>query len=226
MKWFGWFVALSLLATGCQQECNASNCEGCCAEDGSCAAGTSRFECGEKANRCVRCANAELCLGAVCVPRDAGTGFDAGSEPVDGGCGCATACCLADGSCGTDNDATACGTAKRWCAPCAEGQRCENGLCVSASCNGCWTPLGQCVAGTSDDACGLAGMPCKGCLANSACRNGACVSTRCDETTCRFGCCQPDLTCVTTVGVETCGLGGDPCVACGVGQQCIGGTCQ
>lgn len=42
---------------------------------------------------------------------------------------------------------------------------------------------------------------------------------------CRFGCCQPDLSCVNP-SVAACGVGGDACMQCGGTQQCLGGFCQ
>lgn len=228
MKWLWWVAVVGVLGLGCLPPCNASTCDGCCAEDGSCSAGTSRFECGQGAVACVRCESDELCLAATCTSKfDAGVTVDAGPVmTVDAGCRCATACCLADGSCGTDNDATACGAAKAWCAPCAAGQRCDLGQCVSASCSGCWTPEGRCMPGTTVEACGPQGSVCVGCGADHACSAGACVPTRCDADNCRFGCCQPDKTCVTTVGPLACGLNGTACVGCSAGQSCVSGFCR
>lgn len=212
-----------LVLSGCPRPCDRSTCNGCCAEDGECVAGTSRTECGLGGELCQRCTTAERCAAAKCeaLPvEDAGV-VDAG-PPV---CTCVTSCCLPDGSCAPNNGIDACGPSKQFCGTCSADQRCERGACVSAACLGCLDPLGLCRLGNLDTSCGTDGGVCVACGTDQACVQGACVFVRCDLANCRFGCCQPDKSCVSS-SVLTCGLGGDPCVACTGTQQCLGGTCQ
>ncbi|MFZ5441816.1 MAG: hypothetical protein ACOZQL_17565 [Myxococcota bacterium] len=222
MRWV-LFVVLMLVA-GCQRPCNASTCgSGCCAEGGECVDGNTRFECGTGGAACVRCSSKERCADARC---EALPVSDAGVDAGPPGCTCATSCCLPDGSCAPNNEPSACGPARQFCGTCAAGLRCEFGVCVSATCAGCFDGLGVCRPGSSATACGGDGGLCAACLTDQACMGGACVYTRCDSSNCRFGCCQPDLRCETSIGAAACGLNGDPCATCSAGQQCLGGGCQ
>lgn len=211
-------------SSGCPpRPCDSSTCDGCCAADGACVAGNSRSECGLGGERCVRCSSEERCAAAKC---EALPVIDAGV--VDAGppmCNCVTSCCLPDGSCSPNNGIDACGPSKQFCGTCNASQRCEQGACVPAPCGGCLDPLGLCRVGSDDTACGAGGDVCVACGTDQACVRGYCVFIRCDMTNCRFGCCQPDKSCVSS-GVSTCGLGGDPCVTCTGAQQCLGGLCQ
>ena len=54
---------------------------------------------------------------------------------------------------------------------------------------------------------------------------GACSGTPpCSASTCPFGCCDVNGQC-QTASAQTCGSSGLACMACGVGQQCVAGTC-
>lgn len=221
MRW----CVLSLLVwlSGCPRPCDRSTCDGCCAGDGECVPGNSRSECGVGGELCVKCTSEERCAAAKC---EALPVVDAGV--IDGGpprCTCVTSCCLPDGSCAPNNGIDACGPNKTFCGTCPAGNRCEQGTCVPAACGGCLDPLGICRAGSEDTSCGSDGGVCLACGTDQGCRAGVCVFVRCDMTNCRFGCCQPDLSCATSSAL-TCGLGGDPCQRCVGAEQCLGGVCQ
>lgn len=221
MRWA--VLAVAVVLAGCQRPCTSSTCSGCCVSETECVEGTSLLECGSGGEACTRCTSKERCLDQRCEPLpvvDAGV-VDAG--PVT--CGCSTSCCLPDGSCAPNNGIEACGPAKSFCGACTADQRCEVGVCVPGACGGCLDPLGRCKAGTDPVACGADGGVCEACGVDQACRLGRCVYVRCDMNNCRFGCCQPDLRCVTP-SVAACGIAGGGCVTCATGQQCLGGTCQ
>ncbi len=215
-------VILSLALFACDPPCNPRNCFGCCQGD-MCVSGKTAEACGSKGEVCSVCGAGQECLSAMCfdVPE-----YDGGLPDAGPPCPCEGSCCMEDGGCAAGNDATACGAAKRWCAPCGEDQRCENGACVSLSCGGCFDPLGTCRAGNASDACGAAGGLCQVCGADQACESGACVYTKCDADNCRFGCCMPDKRCETAVSSSACGTEGAPCEACEAVESCVAGLCQ
>lgn len=222
-----WILVTAVLMVGvsCTAPCSPSNCDGCCASDGVCVPGTSRFECGLDGAECTRCESNQSCSSRACLTADAGG--DAGVDRGDGGCDCSATCCYGDGTCAPNNEPTACGAAGSFCGACAEGERCESGLCVSSSCGGCFTPVGTCAPGNQASACGSDAGICASCLTDQACVAGACIFTRCDATNCRFGCCMPDKRCETAVGVEACGLNGSACDTCQPdGGVCVSGVCQ
>lgn len=150
---------------------------------------------------------------------------DAGMDAGPPMCNCRTSCCLADGTCAPNNGIDACGPAQTFCGTCQADQRCELGVCKSGPCTGCLDPLGTCHQGSGVTACGSDGGVCAACGSDQACNAGVCQFTRCDMSNCRFGCCMPDKTCMTST-VMTCGLGGDLCVECMATEQCLGGVCQ
>ena len=220
MRW-SLLVLVSFLS-GCERPCNRSTCDGCCASPTECVEGTSRLECGVGGGACERCTSRERCVAAKCeaLPVVDGGVRDAGPLP----CGCVTSCCLSDGTCGPNNDISACGAVREFCGTCLSSQRCERGTCVAAACAGCLDPLGVCRGGTQDQTCGSDGGVCVACGTDQACQGRRCAFTRCDMGNCRFGCCQPNLEC-TTSSPLACGLAGDPCAVCASAQQCLGGRC-
>ena len=221
MRWSLLLVVFVLC--GCQRLCDRSTCDGCCASATECVEGTTRFECGISGEACVRCSSQERCAAAKCEALpvvDAGV-IDAG-PPM---CMCMTSCCLPDGTCAPNNGIDACGPSKAFCGTCQAGQRCELGVCVAGACSGCLDPLGTCRTGREDATCGSDGGVCVSCGGDQGCAAGRCIFTRCDLTNCRFGCCQPDKTCVSPT-VLACGLAGASCQACSATEQCVGGTCQ
>ena len=223
MRW-SLLLVLSFASACPPRTCTPSNCDGCCADDEACVPGTSRSECGVHGESCVRCTTQERCSAAKCEAVgviDAGQVVDAGPPR----CGCITACCLPDGSCSPNNGVDACGPARQFCGTCAATQRCERGTCVAAPCGGCLDPLGTCRVGTGDTSCGNDGGLCIACGTDQACAAGQCIFTRCDMNNCRFGCCQPDKSCVNASAMA-CGLGGVACQACTGAEQCLGGSCQ
>lgn len=215
-----WSFVLWVLLAGCQRPCDASTCGGCCASLAECVDGTARLECGVGGAICQRCRNGERCNAGKCETLPDAGPRDAGPQS----CNCQTACCLPDGSCSPNNGIDACGPAYTFCGRCEVDQRCEQGQCVAGACRGCLDPLGACRTGQEDQSCGADGGVCLTCGTDQACQAGRCVFIRCDITTCRFGCCQMDKSCVTTPGVQACGLGGNLCVACLANQQCVGGA--
>ena len=183
-----------------------------------------RFLC-QDAARCVA-SPSSLSLSPSPSPAPAVAAVDAGV--IDAGppmCTCMTSCCLPDGTCAPNNGIEACGPVKVFCGTCQAGQRCEQGVCVAGACSGCLDPLGACRTGREDATCGSDGGVCVSCGGDQGCAAGRCIFVRCDLTNCRFGCCQPDKTCVAPM-VLACGLGGDSCQACVGTEQCVGGTCQ
>ena len=214
------FVTFFVLA-GCRSPCNPSTCFGCCLDD-VCEGGKTEAACGTKGAECSVCAAGSYCVAAACLVID----IDGGTPDAGAPCECTGSCCLADGGCAPSNDALACGGTGTWCAPCGAGLRCEGGACVAQSCGGCFDPLGNCHSGDAHDACGAGGGLCQTCGADQDCSANACHFTSCDATNCRFGCCQPDNTCVTSTSDTACGTNGAACVACGSGAQCLSGLCQ
>jgi hypothetical protein len=70
------------LAPACNPKvCGPSNCQGCCAPDGTCELGMDTAACGSGGNACDVCVGAQVCAGE-CVTADAGTP-DAGSRRCD-----------------------------------------------------------------------------------------------------------------------------------------------
>ncbi len=57
----------SLAVTACTpvKSCSASNCSGCCSEQGQCLAGNGNTACGRGANRCKACSLNEMCLATT-----------------------------------------------------------------------------------------------------------------------------------------------------------------
>ncbi len=222
MRWL--LLVTAVVLGGCQRPCSRETCDGCCTDTNECVPGTARLECGTQGAACVSCKSTQRCVAFQCELApviDAGV-VDAG--PVQ--CVCSSSCCLPDGSCSPNNGIDACGPAKQFCGTCDSTQRCDRGRCVSASCGGCLDPLGACRVGNDVAACGNAGEVCAACGPDQACLAGRCVFTVCNLDNCRFGCCQPDKRCETATGVTACGLSGDACATCAVGQQCVGGQCQ
>jgi hypothetical protein len=98
--------------------------------------------------------------------------------------------------------------------------------CGPQSCAGCCTQ-NFCVvpAQQSRFACGAQGTACAQCPMGQACQNGICGNTSaCNAVTCASGCCANGQ-CQTNQSRFTCGLGGQTCQRCTMGQQCNGGVC-
>ena len=109
------------------------------------------------------------------------------------------------------------------------GHTCAAGLpCVGGECQGnCDPHVEMCPDGTCCDTSQCAfcknGSCVSSCQAGLRCVNNACI---CDEQSCPKGCCK-DGQCVPlrNQGEDTCGIGGETCVACHPPAFCCGGVC-
>src|SRR5574340_193700 len=84
--------AVALLTCGTQgtPRCQASNCSGCCAEDGTCLgpAKQSFNQCGASGKTCGPCLPGQMCTGGRCVADpDGGSGIGGGGGDIGGGAG-------------------------------------------------------------------------------------------------------------------------------------------
>ncbi|HET7094724.1 MAG TPA: hypothetical protein VFI22_14630, partial [Thermomicrobiales bacterium] len=143
-------------------------------------------------------------------------------EPCDGPSQCCGGLCR-NGQCTKcPGDLTACNgncvdlqTAPDHCGDCAttcaNGQRCQDGVCVcdGISCpNGCCDDQQTCRRGTSEQACGDGGAACQTCGACATCDGSTCAPTD--------GACCDD-------GLGVCR--GATCIDCDQGQRCLNGQC-
>lgn len=156
-----------------------------------------------------------------------GSGGGAGGGSADGGmCGCMNLL-----GCQIGNSALACGSAGGMCATCNAGEQCVNGACTvaacsPATCNGCCTN-NFCVTtqGQNAFACGTGGAACGNCMNGQVCTNGACVTPPpCGATNCPTGCCFQN-NCVTFQSSFSCGIAGQMCQQCMMGNVCNSGVC-
>ena len=62
-------LAFSWFATACgpiiRTPCTSANCNGCCAEDQTCEAGTTAAACGLKGTLCIACPTGQTCSTAA-----------------------------------------------------------------------------------------------------------------------------------------------------------------
>ncbi|MBL8911355.1 MAG: hypothetical protein JNM17_11740 [Archangium sp.] len=152
--------------------CDATTCPNGCCDGTTCVMNQIASQCGRAGQACQQCPSGESCVdgacegclqtcttgcctGSTCAQRSQNTcGL---SNSVCSACGIQSDGCSADGQC-------QCGTS----APCAYGQRCNNGTCVcdDTSCpDGCCTTNGVCLRANqqSGQQCGLNGVACGGC---------------------------------------------------------------
>jgi hypothetical protein len=142
------FTAGALFTMACgptRQDCNPSECNGCCDSAGICQPGTVQSACGLSGSFCMSCSGAQICSGGACIELSGGGGgakADAGNDAgtsdggnTDGGntCGPATCpgCCDGNGTCQAGVVASACGAAGSACVSCSSTQTCSAGECVT-----------------------------------------------------------------------------------------------
>jgi hypothetical protein len=190
--------------------CNASNCDGCCDDTGSCFKGTSPEACGATGQTCAVCAMGQNCarvdqnneFGGRCTGGTTGGG-DAGT----GGGGGTTG-----GGGGTTGGGSATG---------GGGGSMDGGTCNATTCaNGCCSATGVCITNTTPSRCGTGGAACTSCMMGNTCVSGACTPcTGCIDIS--TGACQGGMSNML------CGKMGSFCQACdqAAGQTCQGGTC-
>lgn len=219
------FLIAVVPGCGTATRCLASNCQGCCDDNGQCQAGDTAFACGAGALRCANCkANVEACIDSVCRPTgDGGTII----PPVDAGtCSAATCagCCDSKGTCRGGNTNVVCGKEGAACASCAASQACTGNACVAAGCNSCRDQAGTCQAGNTPQSCGRDGGSCVACGGGQSCSFGACVSApTCNASNCN-GCCV-GTQCILATTDAQCGSSGSQCVACQAPNTCQSGAC-
>jgi hypothetical protein len=212
-----------LLAASCgnKSACSAATCPtGCCDAKDMCQLGTALTACGAMGNRCSACTSPQVCAmdSRNCVTGSGG-GSGGGSAVT-----CANSClgcCDGAGTCQSGDAMQACGARGLKCSGCMGGQSCVLGECRDAACMQCVSGT-SCVASVDDSHCGSSGITCTDCTANGATCNagsGVCQGGTCGGCRDAFGRCQAGD------ANGACGSVGNPCVACGVTQACIAGTC-
>lgn len=85
-KWM--WVLLSLSIVGCSPmkvDCSASNCPGCCDNDGACLSGSVQSVCGIDGNACKMCSVNATCVLGACVEGGTGGGSATGGGSGTGG---------------------------------------------------------------------------------------------------------------------------------------------
>ncbi len=241
LRWIisGFVLGLFLaLAPSCGQptpRCNASNCSGCCTEDGECQSGQSANACGVFGGLCQTCGILENCQGGYCTPATGSTdgndgGTDGGDNALCNPSNCAGCCagntCIAPGSISN----LSCGKAGEACTTCTGTTTCDvnAGVCKDPTCNGCMQgttcrPTSQ----QTTSACGNAGAVCKACGAGQSCVNGECQTSNpsCGPSNCN-GCCTAAGSCLVGTSNSSCGKGGNACDTCVAGETCTSGVCQ
>jgi hypothetical protein len=193
--------------------CNASNCDGCCDDTGSCFKGTSPEACGATGQTCAVCAmgqncarvdqNSEFggrCTGGTTGGGDGGTGTGGGGGGTTGGGG------------GTTGGGSATG---------GGGGSTDGGTCNATTCaNGCCSATGVCITNTTPSRCGAGGAACTSCMMGNTCVSGTCTPCAgCIDIS--TGACQGGMS------NTLCGKMGSFCQACDqqAGQTCQNGTC-
>lgn len=177
------------------------------------------------------------CVVPVDVPQPVS---DAGERTEDGGCeacdagssepcgpGNCTGCCDSNGACVEGTLLSACGRDGGMCSTCpvlcVAGQ-CET--CSAANCNGCCRN-GRCEPGGTTASCGSNGSACRSCVPGQRCENGGCIHwDGCFAQICPDGCCHPQPQFCRQPTARTCGVAGDPCVACQEPEVCVSGVCR
>jgi hypothetical protein len=237
--------AFAVLPSSCGKppvitRCNASNCDGCCDDTGSCFKGISAEACGAGGATCAVCAGGQTCaaldvasmFGGRCTGGTTGGGTGGGAtgggSGNDGGtCGptnCANGCCTAAGVCITNTTPSRCGAGGAACSSCMMGNTCVSGACTP--CAGCIDiNTGACQGGMTNMQCGKMGGFCQACdqQAGQTCQSGTCFGgTSCNATTCQ-GCCDGNNCKVPSMySTAQCGQGafGAACIACLAGATC------
>jgi hypothetical protein len=197
--------------------CNASNCDGCCDDTGSCFKGISTEACGAAGASCMVCSAGQTCerldplkdFGGKCTTPSTGGGAGGGSGGgtgggSGGGSGGGTGGGAGGGAGGGDGGAVGCNATN-----CA---------------NGCCTPSGTCVTQLTPARCGTGGARCASCTMGNTCVGGVCTPcSGCVETTGpQAGQCLPGTT------NAACGTQGVYCQQCNanLGENCTGGACM
>ncbi len=206
-------LAVAILPSSCGPSrpiarCNASNCDGCCDDTGSCFAGISTEACGAAGQSCSVCTAGQQCskvdvnsnFGGRCT---GGSATGGGNGNTDGGTGGGSATGGGGGSTGGGSGNT------------------DGGTCGPANCpNGCCSATGVCITNTTPSRCGVGGNACTSCMMGNTCVSGACTPcTGCIDI--NTGACQGGMS------NDKCGKMGGFCQTCdqAAGQTCNGGTC-
>jgi hypothetical protein len=193
--------------------CNASNCDGCCDDTGSCFKGISTEACGAAGASCMVCSAGQTCerldplkdFGGKCTTPSTGGGAGGGSGGgTGGGSGGGSGGGTGGGAGGGDGGAVGC-----------DATNCANGCC---------TPSGTCVTQLTPARCGTGGARCASCTMGNTCVGGVCTPcSGCVETTGpQAGQCLPGTT------NAACGTQGVYCQQCNasLGENCTGGACM
>lgn len=232
------------------RRCTASNCDGCCDDQGVCQLGDKLEACGSSGASCAACMGTGVscqrvsssnpyggeCKGGTTV-KDGGTGGGSagtggGSAGTGGGstgpCNattCANGCCTASGACITMTTPSRCGAGGAACMQCNAGNYCNAGAC--APCAGCIdVNTGACAVGTDNTACGKNGAFCTACdtASGNTCTNNACIGNgTCNATNCANGCCDGNTCKPQNMYTNAqCGTGtpGAACTTCQGIAQC------
>lgn len=148
---------------------------------------------------------------------------------------CPDGCCTADGVCvdQADQSEMQCGAEGRRCQACVADQACRDGECQCVStCAEEEVGTGRCADAATAETCEAASDGCfrwtpTDCAAGGAtCEDGVCVGG-CGVWNCG-GCCTGEHMCVgiDDQSTEQCGRGGNSCLACAQGDECVGGECE
>jgi hypothetical protein len=233
------------LACGTGQSCcggtcvntatDSANCGFCgfhCIADVPCIGGTCQGGCVAPFKQCLNgtcCDESQCrsCEGGACVTWCDQPGMRCENNTcICDGLSCPNGCCTG-GPAGGECKVVDFNTDPKNCGGC--GNKCAAGLaCVGGNCQGgCAPPLEACLDGTCCDTsqCQFCrqGTCVSVCQAGLRCVNNECI---CDEQSGCKGCCQGGQ-CVAprNQNEDTCGAGGETCLACQPPAFCCGGSC-
>ncbi|WP_224368924.1 hypothetical protein [Hyalangium versicolor] len=213
-------LPLALLSAGCpsSNSCDASNCLGCCQDDGTCAPGNQASACGAGGATCDSCSNGQQCSSAgVC------------------GAACSDACLEGANRC-ESGKRIACVRGANGClayaAPevCPGTQVCSGGACVDHCSDQCPEGTGRC-AGSSVQYCERQSTGCTEWGEVRSCAIGNCQNGKCSNSQCTDACTAGQQRCANTQRQETCQTGSSGCLEwvaqdCGAAEACTGTRCE
>ncbi|MCC6336892.1 MAG: hypothetical protein IT380_23235 [Myxococcales bacterium] len=196
--------------------CNASNCDGCCDETGSCFKGISREACGAAGASCAVCATGQTCdkldplkeFGGKCGTPGTGGGSGGGTGGGSGGGSGGGTGGGSGGGSGGGGGGTGGGGGAMGC----NATNCSNGCCTAS---------GTCVTQLTPSRCGTGGAQCAPCTMGNTCVSGTCTPCA--------GCVDVSTgNCLAGNTNMSCGSQGVFCQMCdtGTGQNCTGGACM
>lgn len=197
--------------------CNASNCDGCCDDTGSCFKGISTEACGAAGASCMVCTAGQTCdkldplkdFGGKCNSPSTGGGAGGGTG---GGNDAGTGGGSGGGSGGGTGGGTGGGSGGGGGAMGCNATNCATGCCTSS---------GVCVTQLTPSRCGTGGAMCAPCTMGNTCVSGTCTPCAgCVDVS--TGACLPGNTNMA------CGTQGVFCQMCdtGTGQTCNNGACM